>query len=174
MHTKRNGVGITQGFCECIDHNNHPCKIIRDVLDLTKEKIEDWKVNGEWSWAPKLKRGENKGSMMKKNYEYEKEEIDSCQKIRGLIIEDQQQGAPDEKENENEMVGIVGVEAMEMESEVPEVPEQGMGVPEYGTEVPINGTEVPQLGTDINISSEDKPELWTRLIPPTRSQMWRN
>ena len=51
-HTKRNGVGIIQGFCECIDEGSHPCKIMKDLLDITDEELEIWKKQGTWPWTP--------------------------------------------------------------------------------------------------------------------------
>ena len=161
MHTERNGVGISQGFCECIDHNNHPCKIIVDILDLSKQEIENWKVNWEWNWAPKLKKGEKLKSLMKQNLEYEKEEIALCQRMRGLTILNL--GVNSENiENvegtslnvflnvilESILVGVIENESMEVEyiehevPQVPSVPEQNLEVPELGTQVQEVGTEV--------------------------------
>ena len=35
-HTKINGVGVVHGWCECVDEQSKPCKIIRDILDIKK------------------------------------------------------------------------------------------------------------------------------------------
>ena len=44
-HTKRNGVGFHQGWCECLDEGTAPCKIIRDLLEITPQEFEYCKAN---------------------------------------------------------------------------------------------------------------------------------
>ena len=86
-HTKQNGVGTIQGFCECMDEKSHPCRIIRDLLDITPNEIESWKTTGEWSWAHPKDKLLGKKSIAKANYEYEKNEIALCEQMRKLKLE---------------------------------------------------------------------------------------
>ena len=85
-HTKRNGVGIMQGFCECIDEEIHPCKIIVDLLDISPKEIEYWKTNGEWPWMAINKKPMKTKLKTKQNYEYERQEIELCEKMRNMAI----------------------------------------------------------------------------------------
>ena len=51
-HTKKSGVGIWQGWCDCVGHEALPCKLIRDVLDIKNDDLKNWNWDG---WDGKIK-----------------------------------------------------------------------------------------------------------------------
>ena len=55
-HTKRNGVGIWQGWCDCVGHEAKPCKILRDVLDIKDDELKDW------NWRALESKDDDRGS----------------------------------------------------------------------------------------------------------------
>ena len=88
-HKKRNGVGIVQGWCECIDEGIHPCKIVLDLLDISKEEIRDWEETGIWSWdiVGTNKSVDKEESKCIKNTKYENREIYLCIEIGNLTLQ---------------------------------------------------------------------------------------
>ena len=48
-HTKRNGVGLQQGFCECVEGSTMPpCSEIRDLLDISPDEFEKMTSGRLW------------------------------------------------------------------------------------------------------------------------------
>ena len=166
-HTKKNGVGIVQGWCECIDEGLHPCKILIDLLQLTPTEVSVWELTGKWPWdTEEVNNVNNNIKKAKKNICYENQEIDLCMKMKNLSISTKNCGAanrigrliPEETRNISEELGNIIEESMEIsESEGGRGAEYGgMGESEGG--IPLNKYRQPLR--------EENPELWTHILPP--------